>query len=115
MMASNRSIQPKGIKVHRVERELQIEWESGQVSHCSFADLRNSCPCAECRSERAKETNQLLDEASGELLLRSQAPLTLTDVQLIGNYALQLEWSDGHSHGIFTWEYLKSLCTDEND
>lgn len=32
---------------------------------------------------------------------------------LVGNYALQFAWDDGHHTGIYTWEYLKRLCPPE--
>jgi DUF971 family protein len=115
MMAGNRTLQPSGIKIRKADRELHIEWRSGEVTVCSFVDLRNNCPCAECRSEKAKGTEQLLDETSGELRVRSQAELTITNVQLVGNYALQLEWSDGHTHGLYTWSYLREMCADAKD
>jgi DUF971 family protein len=111
MMAGNRSVKPKGIKVLGNQRTLRIEWATGEVSNCTFGVLRKNCPCAECRTERDKETGQLVDETSGELQLRSSAELTIGKVQLVGNYALQIEWSDGHKHGIYTWEYLQELCS----
>jgi DUF971 family protein len=110
MMADNQSPHPKGIKVLGGQRMLTIEWASGQISECSFSVLRKNCPCAECRSEREDEASPWADEASGELQLRSSSPLTITEVTVVGNYALQIEWSDGHKHGIYTWEYLKDLC-----
>jgi DUF971 family protein len=36
--------------------------------------------------------------------------LTLNDISTVGTYALQLYWSDGHSTGIYSWEYLRSAC-----
>ena len=114
MMSSNRSIQPTGIKVHKLDKVLRIEWESGAVSQCSFSELRKMCPCAECRASTDKEPGQLLDPSTGELQLRSQKELEITSVEVVGNYALRIEWSDGHSHGIFTWEYLRDLCTEGN-
>lgn len=112
MMADNRSALPKGVKVLGSQRKLKIEWASGQVTECAFSRLRKNCPCAECRSERDQEPNQLVDEVSGELVLRTGTTLSITKVELVGNYALQIEWSDGHKHGIYTWEYLMDLCGD---
>lgn len=115
MMAGNRSHKPKGIKVLGSERKLQVEWNSGHVTQCSFGSLRKNCPCAECRTGRDNQAGQLLDETSGELQLRSDRELVIKNVKLIGNYALQLEWSDGHTHGIYAWEYLWDLCGPEDD
>ena len=35
-------------------------------------------------------------------------------VELVGNYALQFFWSDGHNTGIYTWDYLYRLCPTED-
>jgi DUF971 family protein len=111
MMADNQSMQPQGIKILGSQRTLRIEWDSGQVSDCTYGVLRKNCPCAECRTERDSEPSQLIDDLTGELQLRTSEALSITDVQLVGNYAIQIEWSDGHKHGIYTWGYLRSLCT----
>jgi DUF971 family protein len=34
----------------------------------------------------------------------------LQSVEAVGHYALQPVWSDGHSYGIYSWEYLRQLC-----
>jgi DUF971 family protein len=34
----------------------------------------------------------------------------LQDVQLMGNYAINLVWMDGHKHGIYNWAYLRAIC-----
>jgi DUF971 family protein len=39
---------------------------------------------------------------------------TLDRVELAGNYALQLHWSDGHNSGIYSWEYLRELQPPES-
>lgn len=39
----------------------------------------------------------------------AQAPLTIVHAELAGNYALKIEFSDGHSAGIFTWDYLREI------
>ena len=36
--------------------------------------------------------------------------MQLERVDSVGNYAIQLAWKDGHSFGIYTWEYLRELC-----
>ena len=111
MMADNRSVQPKGLKVLASQRMLRIEWASGKASECTYGVLRNNCPCAECRTKRDKSSDQLVDDVSGELHLRPSAAVSISNVKLVGNYACQIEWSDGHKHGIYTWEYLQDLCS----
>jgi DUF971 family protein len=34
----------------------------------------------------------------------------LIDIRAIGNYAIEFHWQDGHSTGIYTYEYLRTLC-----
>jgi DUF971 family protein len=46
-----------------------------------------------------------------ELLYTAQNDqLTLEQVSAVGSYAIQFLWSDGHSTGIYTWDYLKQAC-----
>ncbi len=44
-----------------------------------------------------------------EIPLVSMEATRLESVEVIGNYALQLVWGDGHKFGIYTWEYLRQL------
>ena len=80
---------------------LRIEWKDGQVSEYLPRALRQSCPCASC-----------VDEVSG---VRTLAPESVgegvypTAIHYVGRYALQFMWSDGHSTGIYTFEYLREL------
>jgi DUF971 family protein len=82
--------------------DIQIVWDDDHVSVYPHADLRWLCSCASC-----------VDEWSGKRHLeRAAVP---ADVQpqwmgLVGNYALQISWSDGHSTGIYSFEYLRAVC-----
>jgi DUF971 family protein len=67
--------------------------------------LRWACPCAECRGE-GYGTKGRLDQVT-EL---PAADLRLEQVTLVGRYALQLGFGSGHSTGIFTFRYLRSIC-----
>ena len=35
----------------------------------------------------------------------------LSNLEAVGTYALTIEWEDGHHYGIYTWQYLRALCT----
>jgi len=81
---------------------LRIEWEDGHASEYEPRRLRLACPCAGC-----------VDEMTGERVLTDEmvAPdVFLREIRYVGRYALQFFWSDGHSTGIFPFEYLRELC-----
>ena len=90
-------------KIKRISPlELMIIWADGHESHYPSAVLRRECPCASCR-----------DEMTGtRILLPMHVPdnLELRRVDIVGQYALQFEWTDGHHTGIFAFEFLRELC-----
>jgi DUF971 family protein len=89
------------------ERGLTIRWRSGRESFYPVEHLRRLSPSAEARSLReALAKNPLTVLPSRPAL---QGPLTATNAEFVGNYALRIHFSDGHSTGLFTWEYLKSI------
>ena len=80
---------------------LRIAWEDGQVSEYGPRTLRLRCPCAGC-----------VDEMTGERILTpGMVPEDVhpTAIHYVGRYALQFEWSDGHSTGIYPFEFLRKL------
>jgi ATP-binding protein involved in chromosome partitioning len=92
-------------QIHRGEREIVITWEPGHVSTYAARDLRLACQCATCK-----------DEFTGRALLDPgvvPAEIHAVSVSLVGNYAIKIRWSDGHDTGIYTYEYLLSLCSCE--
>ncbi len=95
---------PADLKLKRAEQELRITWKDGRTSVYSAAKLRQNCPCATCRTEREKQSATALT-----ILKRSPEDLKLVNAQLVGHYAIQLFWSDGHDTGIFDFRYLRSL------
>jgi len=94
------STQPKVIE-RSVPGQVKIEWGDDTTSLFTAADLRRVCPCAGCVSE-----------ATG---IRTHDPATVadnleqSDLKLIGNYAISMQFSDGHTTGIFTFEALRRL------
>lgn len=96
---------PADIKLKRAEQELHIAWQDGHQSVYPAIFLRRNCPCATCREERAKQSTELLP-------ILKQAPsddLQLVGAKLVGNYAIQLSWSDGHNTGIFDFKNLRAF------
>lgn len=96
---------PADVRLKLKEQELQIRWADGKVSAYSLPALRGKCPCAACRTEREERAKAVLPILSA----RPVEDLRAVDGWLVGNYAIQISWSDGHETGIFDFRYLRSL------
>ena len=80
---------------------LRIVWKDGVASELEPRTLRLMCPCAGC-----------VDEITGIRVLRAETvdeAVYPTAIHYVGRYALQFVWSDGHSTGIYTFDYLRKL------
>jgi DUF971 family protein len=97
-------LSPRRIHADRPARALELEWADGHVTRYDFETLRWLCPCAFCRGEAGMPG--WLD--SGPTLSESQ--VSLTDLQLVGQYALQPTWADGHHTGFYTFARLREEC-----
>jgi DUF971 family protein len=96
---------PLALKTFEViGNELALKWEDGSESYLSLRDLRLSCPCALCAGER-----DLLGREHRSPQQLTEKSFILKKCQLVGGYALQPTWADGHDTGIFPFTYLKSL------
>ena len=95
---------PRTIHADRQARELQIVWPDGHRSVYDFTTLRWLCPCAFCRGEAGQpgwlDSNPTL----------SDEQVTLSDISLVGHYAIQPIWADGHGTGFYTFEHLRAAC-----
>ncbi len=81
---------------------IQVQWADGTTDHIPNKAVRESCKCAQCIEEFTGE--QLLDPNTIPVDIQAQS------ADLLGNYAVAIAWSDGHTSGIFTWDHLKSLA-----
>jgi DUF971 family protein len=84
---------------------LEITWADGHHSVLPLQFLRKHCPCAGCRGER-----DLLGRTMLPIVQTTyDGPITATGAELVGNYALRIDFSDSHSTGIYTFDYLREL------
>ena len=96
---------PKSNSVLKDEAKqtLSVKWKDGATSELPWVKLREACPCAECAALRVP--------GDADPLRLKLAPNTqLVGVDYVGNYAVQPRWGDGHSAGLFTWNYLRELA-----
>ncbi len=91
---------------------LEIDWSDGHRSAWSFAWLRNACPCATCNDERKQQGRKPGQgkARAAELLPMYTPPAKPASAHGVGRYAIQFNWQDGHSGGIYSWEYLRRHC-----
>ena len=84
--------------------ELALAWSDGQESYFTFEALRRSCPCAACQGE---------PDALGRVVRPNPQigpkAFDLVSWEAIGGYALQLRWGDGHSTGLYSYQYLRGI------
>ena len=98
--------------------KLVVTWNDGLIQEIPSALLRQSCPCAVCVNAREKAA---AGAAAGNppVAFRKSAlrivdhsieeQTQLVDIWPIGNYALGVQWKDGHSGGIYDFQYLRLL------
>ncbi len=89
------------------DEKLEIHWQDGLVSIYSISLLRSRCPCAMCKTIRQEkdEKKSLLQVLPGNY----SSPLAALSAELVGNYALKIEWSDNHGSGIYSFQYLREI------
>jgi ATP-binding protein involved in chromosome partitioning len=94
-------IEPTQI-IEESDRELSIKWSDEAETKYNAPQLRRNCPCASC-----------VNEWTGEKILRAESvsdELFISSVSVVGRYALNFHFSDGHSTGIFSFQYLRKLA-----
>jgi DUF971 family protein len=92
-----RSLHPVEIRRLAEQRLVRIEWSDGHVSEYPFAYLRGWCPCAGCQGHAGERRFVHADS-------------DLQTISVVGRYALNPVWGDGHETGIYSYQYLRELC-----
>ena len=95
------AIEPREIS-QESDTLLRITWADGVGCDYKAAALRRACPCAQC-----------VNEWTGERTLKPEAiadEVEINDLAIVGRYALNFRWSDGHETGIYSFQYLRDLC-----
>ena len=93
-------IEPRQI-IEENDSEISIIWSDETESRYNAVQLRKACPCAGC-----------VNEWTGEKILKSEAipdDLSFSSISIVGRYALNFHFSDGHETGIYSFQFLKQL------
>ncbi len=90
------------------ENQLTIVWDDGHVSSFTMTMLRKECPCATCKNARNSQSQGSLKVLSaGEIIPDN---IQIKEAEIVGRYAVQFTWSDGHHEGIYSFDMLRELC-----
>ena len=89
-------------KVTLAPDSISIKWSDGHVGHYEPKNLRINCQCAGCVEEWTRR--KLLDPVT------VPPDIQAVDYLDVGKYAIQFLWSDAHYTGIYTFDFLRSVC-----
>lgn len=92
------------------DKGLTVQWADGTGSYYSIAYLRRMSPSADMRElRRAMAHNPLtvLPNLTGGG--STGGSLVAESAEMVGNYAIRIAFSDGHSSGIYSWDYLREI------
>src|ERR1035441_68850 len=107
------AVTPEKVRVLLSEgKGMEIDWLDGHKSAWSFAWLRQACPCATCVDERKQQGRKPgQPNPKPVAVLPMYTPVAKpASAQPVGRYAIQFNWLDGHSGGIYSWDYLRRVC-----
>ena len=107
--AAKHNMKPSDIQI--IGEELAVKWDDGGESFVRLAKLRKACPCASCKGEV---------DVMGNLHIGAKQSYKLSSFQVrslefVGGYAIKPVWEDGHSTGLFAFDYLRAVADSPGD
>ena len=93
--------------VQLIGDELAMAWSDGEESYLPLERFRRACPCASCGGEP-----DVLGNIARQDVSNTASRFELVGWQLIGGYALEPRWGDGHNTGLYSFQYLRRLTAD---
>lgn len=102
-MAPKQHPQPTDLTVHQNSRVLEVTFDDGRTFRIPFELMRVYSPSAEVQGHGPGQ----------EVLQTGKRNVGIDSLEVIGHYAVQPRFSDGHDSGIFTWELLYRLGAEE--
>lgn len=100
---ADKAPRPQDVKLHRRSRELELVYPGGERYRLPCEYLRVHSPSAEVRGHGPGE----------EVLQTGKLNVNITGIKPVGHYALQLIFDDGHDTGLYAWDYLYQLATEQ--
>jgi len=100
------STDPEHIAISK-SKGITIDWNDGHASSYTLGYLRDNCPCATCTGAHGTPPAPKSSSAPFQMY---KPTLKMVDVEQVGNYAIRIVWSDGHSTGIYSYEHFRKIC-----
>jgi len=94
---------PTNIVVHQQSKVLELAYEDGQTYRLPFELLRVVSPSAEVQGHGPGQ----------ETLQTGKRDVLIANLEPVGHYALKPSFSDGHDSGLYSWDYLRFLCENQ--
>ena len=94
---------PESVVLLRDRSRLRLVWPNGEKSEIDAGRLRRACRCAGCT--RARIDGAFPGSFDG---------LSIKAIGVIGDYAINIVFADGHARGIYPWEFLRSLALQDD-
>jgi DUF971 family protein len=101
------STDPEHIAISK-SKGIKIDWKDAHHSEYGLQYLRDRCPCATCTG--AHGTPPAPKQTSNSPFQMYTPTLKMLSVEPVGNYAIRINWSDGHNSGIYSYEHLRGIC-----
>jgi len=99
---------PVDVKVYVSTGEgVAITWSDGHASRYDFPYLRDHCPCATCNDERLRKAQEKPETV---VLPMYKERVKARGAKTVGNYAIQIDFSDAHTTGIYSFDALREMC-----
>ncbi len=95
---------PQDLTVHSKSRVLEVSFSDGQTFRLPFELMRIYSPSAEVQGHGPGQ----------EVLQTGKREVELAGLEQVGNYAVKPVFSDGHDSGIFSWDYLYFLGSQQD-
>lgn len=91
------AIEPKN------DQEISVAWNTGEKFTFPYVELRYQCPCASCVDEHTGKRTIKREQVKADV-----RPLHIVPV---GRYAIQIQWNDGHSTGMYPFDSLYKMMS----
>jgi DUF971 family protein len=100
------SLEPEDVQL--IGDEFAVRWSDGDESYIGVERLRRACPCAACGGEP-----DVLGNLVRPRVTYTSDSFRLNSWSMVGGYAIQPRWADGHNTGLYSYAYVRRLAAAE--